>query len=81
MVWLVAFMDERARPPSVRELAAGLGFRSTRTAVVRLNRLACCGAIECRPGVARGITIADPDLWREVPRERYAPAEPARYAG
>ena len=81
MVWLVAFMDERGRPPSVRELAAGLGLRSTRSAADHLHRLHRLGAIERTPRTARGISVADPDLWRRVPRRRYAPTEPARYAG
>jgi len=81
MVWLVGFMDERGRPPSVRELASGLGMRSTRSAADHLGRLAALGAIEREPGEVRGISVADPDLWRRAPRSRYAPSAPARYTG
>ena len=81
MVWLVAFMDERGRPPSVRELGAGLGMRSTRSVADHLIRLAALDAIERIPGVTRGISVVDPDLWRTTPRSRYAPTEPARYTG
>ena len=65
----------------MRELAAGLGLRSTRSAADHLIRLARLGAIEKTPGAVRGISVADPDLWRAVPRARYAPTEPARYTG
>lgn len=81
MTWIVAYMDEHGRPPSVRELAAGLAMRSSRSAADHLNRLSRLGAIERTPGVSRGICVADPDLWREVPRSRYAPADPVRYTG
>jgi len=74
-------MDKRGRPPSVRELAAGMGFASTRSGIAHLHRLCGIGATTRTPVVAYGITVADPDLWRAVPRARYAPAEPARYAG
>jgi|GEM_PF-6536431 len=62
MVWIVAHMDAHGRPPSVRELAAGLGMRSTRSAVDHLIRLHALGAIQRTPNTARGISVPDPAL-------------------
>lgn len=82
---VLAFVAEHVEAsgyaPTVREVAARFGWRSTRTAGEHLHELARKGALEITPGVARGIRVLDArGLTRGDPRGRAA-AGPAPVEG
>jgi repressor LexA len=51
------FIAEKGFAPSTRELAAGLGFKSTESIHRYLIRLRDTGAIEWEPGKARTLRV------------------------
>jgi len=51
------FIEDHGYPPSIREIAKQLGFKSTKAVKVHLDRLAKQGLIERIAGQARSISI------------------------
>jgi len=51
--------EKKGFPPSVREIAAHLGFKSTKAVKVHLDELAQKGIIKKKKGVARGISLRE----------------------
>ncbi len=51
------FISERGYPPSIREIAAGLGYKSTKAVKVHLDDLATQGVIKRKEGHARAIQV------------------------
>jgi len=51
------FVAERGYPPSIREIAKGLGYSSTKAIKVHLDDLAAQGIIKRKPGYARAIQV------------------------
>ena len=51
------FVAERGYPPSIREIAKGLGYRSTKAIKVHLDDLAAQGIIKRKEGHARAIQV------------------------
>jgi repressor LexA len=60
-----AFSMANGFPPTVREIAVGLGLRSTRSVQEHLARLQGKGYISRVPGISRGIRILKRDV---IPR-------------
>ena len=56
--YLKDFTAKRGFAPSVREIAAHLGFKSTKAVKVHLDELAEKGVIKKKKGVARGVSLA-----------------------
>lgn len=50
-------IDRHARPPTIREIADGLGFASMNTVKDHLKYIARKGHIVCDYGVSRGIRV------------------------
>jgi repressor LexA len=57
--FLKKFIKEKGFAPSVREIAAGVGFKSTKAVKVHLDKLAEKGIIKKKKGVARGISLQE----------------------
>ena len=57
--WVRGFIDERKYPPTMREIADGLGIASTNTVSYNLDRIEMAGLIERTPCAARGIRILE----------------------
>lgn len=51
------FIDERGFPPTVREIATGVGLAAPGTVRIHLARLAEEGWLRVEPGVHRGIVL------------------------
>jgi len=51
------FVSDRGYPPSIREIASGLGYQSTKAVKVHLDDLAAQGLIKRKEGHARAIQI------------------------
>lgn len=74
---ILAFLAERIEqdgfPPSQTEIARAFGFKGVRAAQYHLEALEAAGAIERRPGQARGLRVLQPppsaqaDLQLEAP--------------
>ena len=59
LAFVVAHIEAKGYPPTVREVGAHFGWSSTRTAGEHLHALASKGALEITPGVARGIRVLE----------------------
>jgi len=57
--FLKDFTEKKGFPPSVREIAGHLGFKSTKAIKVHLDELAEKGIINKKKGVARGISLRE----------------------
>jgi repressor LexA len=57
--FLKEFTAKKGFAPSVREIAAYLGFKSTKAIKIHLDELAQKGVIKKKSGIARGISLAD----------------------
>lgn len=55
--FLKDFIEKRGFAPSVREIAAHLGFKSTKAVKIHLDELARRGIIKKKDGIARGISL------------------------
>ncbi|MBQ9980551.1 MAG: transcriptional repressor LexA [Oscillospiraceae bacterium] len=68
---ILQYLTERSReggaPPTVREIAAAVGLRSTATVHAHLNSLAQRGLINRSDGVSRGLALADSSRVKGVP--------------
>ena len=53
------YIAEKGYPPSIRELAKSLGFKSTKAVKVHLDRLSEMGLIRKMPHKARGIELVE----------------------
>lgn len=52
-----AYVERHGLPPTVREIASGLGFKSTNAAYSHIKRLRRKGLVDYVPGTARGIRL------------------------
>jgi repressor LexA len=57
--WIRAYAEASGMPPTRAEIARGLGFATASSAEDHLQALARKGAIELRPGTARGLKLRD----------------------
>ena len=57
LAFVIEHIEAHGYAPTVREVAARFGWRSTRTAGGHLHDLARKGALHITPGVARGIRV------------------------
>jgi repressor LexA len=57
--FLKEFIRNKGFAPSIREIAGGLGFKSTKAIKIHLDELAEKGIIKKKKGVARGISLQE----------------------
>lgn len=57
MDWITGYMLEKGYPPTIREIGAGLGYRSTSTVFSHLNHMQELGMLSYRKDSPRTITI------------------------
>lgn len=57
--FLREFISENGYPPTAREVADEMRYKSTNAAREALNAIAAKGAIVISPGIARGIKLVD----------------------
>lgn len=68
--WMLAYQAEHGMPPSLREIGAACGIRSTNGVRDTLLLLAKKGLVVHRHGVTRGWRAAEPDPTPEVEARR-----------
>jgi repressor LexA len=59
MEYIIRFMDETSRPPSIREIGKAINISSTSVVNYNLNRLVEEGYLERDQNVSRGIRLTD----------------------
>lgn len=55
--WIKLYISRKGYPPTVREVARGLGLVSTSTAFYHIEKLVKQGHIRRDPGIARSIVV------------------------
>ena len=82
LAFVVEHIERHGYAPTVREVGAHFGWRSTRTAGEHLHDLARKGALAITPGIARGIRVLDArGNTRVDPRRLGAGGRAARHGG
>ncbi len=59
LTFITEYIDVRRKPPTVREIQAYFGFRSTSTVVAHLDALERKGQIRRTPGESRNIELSN----------------------
>lgn len=57
LAWTVAYVREHGYPPTLREIAVGVGLSSTSSVSYQLRRLEHAGYLAVTPNTSRGIKL------------------------
>lgn len=57
--FIVQYIEDNGRPPTLREMAAAIGTSSTGVATYHRDKLIRAGLLEHEPEISRGLKVSD----------------------